>query len=89
MKRNVQKVALMGVAAMLVLGGCGSNNDEKDAQPSDMELASKTRIDGYNVYIIEHKGEDEKCKYILTTGSGTSITPLLGSDHKIVCDKKE
>jgi len=82
-------LTLVGLTAVLLVGCSGEETPraiEAPQKAAEFEILSKTSVDGYNVRIIKQR--ETGCKYIMATGSGTEIEPLLGTDSKIVCDKQ-
>ncbi|MED3562344.1 DUF6440 family protein [Bacillus xiapuensis] len=78
MKRTVVMIGLVGV----LLTGCGESQTEA-SQDARYRLISSQTIDGYGVRTIQDK--ETGCQYILTTGNGTSVYPLLNKDGKPIC----
>ncbi|QEG04222.1 hypothetical protein [Bacillus phage BC-T25] len=86
----MKRTALMVGLAALLLTGCEDETPKAQEvttqSQADFGVVSKTSVDGYNVRIITHR--ETGCKYIMATGSGTEIEPLMGADGKIICDKQ-
>ncbi|MED3562374.1 DUF6440 family protein [Bacillus xiapuensis] len=76
MKKIISVVGL-SVAA---LAGCGGNTEA--SKDSRFTLISSDSVDGYGIRVVKDK--EKGCQYIITTGNGTSVFPLL-EDGKPVC----
>jgi hypothetical protein len=74
-------ILAIGVAVVL-LAGCGSSNT--DASDARFSLVSHQSEDGYGIRVIRDR--ETGCQYVFTTGSGTSVTPLLKADGTPLCD---
>jgi len=83
-----KKLVILGLITMGLLTGCDSNSNSNDnIKNDDFTVVSETGISGYGVRVVRNK--ETGCEYIIATGSGTSITPFLGKDGKIICEKGE
>lgn len=79
----MKKIILVIGLTLTLLAGCG---DTKTDTPQDARyrVISNETIDGYGIRTIQDK--ETGCQYILTTGNGTSVHPLVNKDGKPICE---
>lgn len=81
----MKKLLFAATLVMIFIVGCSSTQSDASQEDRFILLANQG-IHGYGIKTIQDK--ETGCQYILTTGKGTSVFPLVRDDGKPLCTNK-